>query len=398
LWIVGNEPDRRMAQDDLCPQQYAEAYHDVYHFIKDRDSTAQVAVTGLVEVTPGRMQYLDIVWDTYREKYGTTMPVDVWTMHNYILSETGEGDAHIALGTDPDLAIPFNSNCADPDSLCHAEHDDMDLFIEQVVMMREWMKEHGYQNKPLLLPEYSLLKPYHFFGTCPPGTETCPPGGVPGCFCDENNETFHPRRVADFMEATFDYLTTASDTDLGYPADEYRLVQQWLWFSLAVDPPAAGHCSNLMTTDTYTLTLQGQRWQDYVAAIAPEVNLLPAQVPVVIAHASNGTDPVTVTLSAEVRNSGNIALTETVTVTFYSDEGLTTTIGSMAFSGLGGCARRAVVVTATWESLSTGTHPFWVKVDSTELVTETLETDNVASGMVLINPRQLFLPVVLRRW
>ena len=101
LWIIGNEPDRRNVQNDICPQQYAQAYHDAYHFIKARDPSAQVAIAGLVEVTPGRMQYLDIVWNTYRQKYGATLPVDVWTFHVYILSETNNGDAHIALGTDP---------------------------------------------------------------------------------------------------------------------------------------------------------------------------------------------------------------------------------------------------------------------------------------------------------
>jgi hypothetical protein len=402
LWVVGNEPDR-INQDDICPQQYAEAYHEVYHFIKDRDPTAQVAIAGLVEVTPGRLQYLDIVWDTYLEKYGTTMPVDVWTMHIYVLSETGQGDANIALGTDIDLRIKFSFNCADPDTFCHAEHDVMNLFTEQVVMMREWMKEHGHQNKPLIITEYGILKPYNYDNPDTPEGETCDveqcvPVDPPGCFCDEKKKTFHPNRVANFMEDTFDYLMTASDTDLGYPADEHRLVQQWLWFSLARDGLwDLGHASNLVFTDTtYNLTIPGQRWQDYVAAIASTVNLLPTHVPTVIEYTANGVDSVTVTLSAEVRNNGNIAPTGTVTVTFYSDEGLTVPIGEATFTGLGGCARPATVVTTTWASLPAGAHPFWVKVDSAETVTETKETDNVASGLVFINPRQLFLPLALR--
>jgi hypothetical protein len=397
LWIVGNEPDR-INQGDICPQQYAEAYHETYHFIKDRDPTAQVAVAGLVEVTPGRLQYLDIVWATYLSKYGTPMPVDVWTMHIYILAEEGEGDAHIALGTDPDLAIPFSFNCADPDSYCHAEHDDMDLFAEQVVMMREWMKEHNQQDKPLIITEYGILKPYNFYGICN-AIEQCPPlpEEPPGCFCDENRETFHPTRVKNFMEATFDYLMTATDPVLGYPADEYRLVQQWLWFSLAKEGAEdLGHASNLVYTDTYALTTPGLRWQDYVVTIASTVNLLPVSVPTIVEYTANGTDSMTVTLWAEVRNNGNIAPTGTVTVTFYSDEALTTPIGSVTFAGLGGCARSAVVMTTTWKNLSTGIYPFWVKVDSTETITETSETDNVASGIVFINPRYVFLPLVLR--
>ena len=392
LWIVGNEPDRRTVQDDICPQQYAEAYHDVYQFIKSRDPTAQVAVAGLVEVSPGRLQYLDIVWETYLEKYGTPMPVDVWTIHVYILSESNEGDAHIALGTDPALAIPHSSDCADPNSYCYAEHDDVNLFAEQIVRMREWMKRRGQQNKPLLITEYGILLPYNYYGTCT--LETCPPEGAPGCFCDENKETFHPRRVADYMTATFDYLMTATDPDLGYPADNYRLVQQWLWFSLAYD--REGHASNLMDSDTYTLTLPGWTWRNYVAAISPTINLIPAQVPVIVARSANGTDPVTVTLTAEVRNNGNATSAGTVTVTFYSDAGLTTPIGSATFTDLGGCARRAAVVTTTWANLETGLHPFWVRVDSTDVINENGEADNVAQGAVMVNPFDLFLPVLLR--
>ena len=62
LWIVGNEVDRAPApgsspQGDTYPQLYARAYYEIYHFIKARDPAAQVANSGLVEITPGRLQY-----------------------------------------------------------------------------------------------------------------------------------------------------------------------------------------------------------------------------------------------------------------------------------------------------------------------------------------------------
>ena len=61
LWIVGNEVDRGAElgvtpQGDTLPHIYAKVYHEVYHFIKNRDPTALVAKSGLVEVTPGRLQ------------------------------------------------------------------------------------------------------------------------------------------------------------------------------------------------------------------------------------------------------------------------------------------------------------------------------------------------------
>ena len=397
LWIVGNEPDR-VGQDGVCPQQYADAYHDVYHFIKERDPTATCAVGGLVGVTPGRIQYLEIVWDTYVEKYDTPMPVDVWTMHIYVLSETGLGDAHIALGTDSNIAIPYNADCDDPGSLCHAEHDDIDLFVEQVVRMREWMKQHGERDKPLLLAPFGLLKPYHWEGgVC--SQETCPSeGDPPGCFCDEKRETFHPARVADFMEGTFNYILTATHPALGYPVDGHRLVQQWLWYTLATPAlDGVAHASNLADRDDgFALTLQGQRWRNYVKAVAPAVNLFPVRVPPAHERAPDGTGPVTITLSAEVMNNGNTAVSGPVTVTFYSDAGLTEEIGSTIFTNLGGCARRVALVTTAWENLSSGIHSFWVKVDSTEDIAETDETDNVMQGLATVDLCCIHLPLILR--
>ena len=69
----------------------------------------------------------------------------------------------MALGTDPALAIRESGDdknrCANSDVYCWAEHDDLTVFAQQVVAMRTWMKQHGQQNKPLILTEYSLLLP-----------------------------------------------------------------------------------------------------------------------------------------------------------------------------------------------------------------------------------------------
>lgn len=402
LWIVGNEPDRRLAQDDVCPQQYAQAYHDVYTFIKARDASARVAIAGLVEVTPGRIQYLDIVWNTYLKKYGTSMPVDVWNMHLYILSETGDGDAHIALGTDPALAIGHSFNCADPNTYCYAEHDSLTLFAEQVVRMRQWMADHGERNKPLILSEYSLLLPYDYptpenpNGKCSVQTCTGDPNLWEYCFCDENQRTFYPQRVAGFMEATFDYLRTETDEGLGYPQDSNRLVQQWLWFTL--ETSATGFASNLVnsTVNPFQLTVPGQAWNEYVAAIPPQINLLPTSVPGVVKNASDGTSPVTVTLSADIRNNGNCQLSIPVQVTFYSDAALTSPLGSAALNELGGCGTFRQTVSVAWSNVPTGAHYFWVKVDSSESINESSESDNVMQGLVLVNAQRLYMPLVAR--
>jgi hypothetical protein len=195
LWLIGNEVDRKDDQDDMMPDVYARAYHDLYHEIKALDPDALVANSGLVNVSPGRLQYLDLVWDSYKEQFGTEMPVDVWNMHIYILAEKtypngGDSFAAIALGTDPALALwrgdPYPQFCGRPDFVCWGDHDSVDRFWEQVYAMRKWMKEHDQQNKPLILSEYSML--------------------FPPDYVDENGRNFEAPRVIDYLNSTMDLL------------------------------------------------------------------------------------------------------------------------------------------------------------------------------------------------
>lgn len=402
LWLVGNEPDRgpnpdsdctNRVQDDTYPEVYAEAYHAVYHFIKHRDPTAQVGIAGLVQVTPGRLQYLDKVWNAYLQKFGTPMPVDVWNMHLYILPEvTWEGQpngiANVALGTDPALGMKESGGrkerCTDPrDNIyCFAEHDNMTIFADQIRQMRAWMKAHGQQNKPLIISEYSILYPFEDYDD---------PNNPTTCFLqDEFGGCFTPARVSRFMTQTFDYLETAADPVLGYPLDNYRLVQQWLWFSMYYE--GAGSASNLLHRDMNSLTPVGQTFANFMDHIATYTNLFLGEVAHPVVFTSAPMQTVGVTLSASVYNNGNIYFRGPMTVTFYADANLTQVIGSSVFTGtLGGCARRGITFHVFWDNLGTGAHPYWVKVEGDEYT-----ADNTAKGLVLVNPSQIFLPLVLR--
>lgn len=403
LWLVGNEPDRgpnpgsdctHRVQDDTHPEVYAEAYNAVYHFIKQRDPTAQVGIAGLVEVTPGRLQYLDKVWDTYLQKFGTPMPVDVWNMHLYILPEvTWEGQpngiANVALGTNPALGVResggLKERCADPrDNIyCFAEHDNMIIFAEQITRMRAWMKAHGQQNKPLIISEYSILYPFEDYDD---------PDRPTRCFLqDEFGSCFTSARVSNFMTHTFNYLETATDRSLGYPIDNYRLVQQWLWFSMYYE--GAGSASNLLNQNLTSLTPVGQTFSRFIGNLPTYVNLFPGEVASLVTFTAVPTGTTGITLSATIYNNGNTLARGPITVTFYSDASLTQVVGSSVFTGtLKGCARQGVTFSVFWDSLSAGAYPYWVKVEGDKNI-----ADNVAAGLVLVNPNQNFLPLVLRQ-
>jgi len=375
LWIVGNEPDRESRQDDTYPEVYAQAYHEVYTALKAADPTAQVAVAGLVGFTPGRAQYFDIVWDTYLQVYGTALPADVWTIHPYVLWESGGSGAHVALGTDPSLAIPYSRDCEDPTSICHAEHDDLVLFEEQIVRMREWMWRHGQQRKPLLVTEWGVLLPYEYED-----------GAL---FYDENGETFNPERVSAFMEASSEFFRTARDTTIGLPGDDYHMVQQWAWFALSIGTIEA-RAGNLVEPDApYETTELGKAWQDYVATIPAYVNLAVDANSVVALDASQD-----VTLAASVYNNGNIGTGASVTATFYSDEALTQVLDTIVLPPQSGCSW-GYDVAAIWPGpISPGYHPYWVKVTSS--APESDVGDNVTEGYVFVEPERLWLPLVMR--
>lgn len=413
IWIVGNEIDvDNITQDSMMPDMYARAYYDVYHYIKGLDANAQIANAALSMMTPGRIQYLDIVWDTYQNLYDEPMPVDVWNMHLYILSEIrpwdgGYGDGKIALGTDPALAIkaphagqPPATECAKEDVYCVAEYDDLGIFIEQINNMRQWMKDHGQQDKPLILSEYSQLQPF----------EIDDPDDPTACYrADEFGQCFTPERVTQFMQGSIDFLSTAKDQELGYPQDNYLLVQQWNWYSLNT-PYLTGGSSNLLMPnfsdfdngDPAAFTQMGNAYQDIIAAQPTTVNLVASNAPNAIGHLVYPATTADATISVNFSNTGTTSITDPFEVTFYADAAMTDEIGTAVVDpevqgAINGCSwgRKSDAASVVWTDLAVGTYTYWVKIDSNnDIDDETNENDNIATGQVTIFRLGNRLPII----
>ncbi len=389
IWIVGNEVERgpnpgetwTARTGDMYAEVYAEAYHDIYHFIKGVDPTARVANAGLIQVTPMRLQYLDMMWKAYEQKYGVAMPVDVWTIHTYVLPElTPDGQpnniASAALGTDLALgkrhAGGDSSKCPDDAVYCYAEHDDLSILKEQVISMRQWMKNHGQKEKPLIITEYGTL--YHYIvkedGKC----------GLR----DEFGNCLTPERVTKFMLDTFNYFNNARDADLGVASDNNRLVQQWIWYGAWEWD--IGSSNLLQNWDSTDFTMMGANYRDHVRSEPTYVNLTVDEVKsTIVAYGDD--DLATAKLSVSFRNNGNIEVGESFKVTFYSDEALTQIIGSKTINTeIRGCATRAYKTDVEWSDLPLGTHPFWVKVDSGNEIAEipANNADNIGAGQVQV--------------
>jgi hypothetical protein len=86
VWIIGNEADV-VWQDNTTPAAYARAFHSAYTAIREVDPTARFVISGIVQVSPLRLIWLDQVWDSYYATYGVEIPVDMWNIHTYVANE-----------------------------------------------------------------------------------------------------------------------------------------------------------------------------------------------------------------------------------------------------------------------------------------------------------------------
>lgn len=228
LWLIGNEPDVAW-QDNATPEQYAAVYNTLYGTIKKVDPTALIAIGGVSQPTPLRMAYLDRILAAYRTRFGAAMPVDVWNVHAFILREERNSWG---------VGIPPGMTEGTGRLYEIADHDNPTLFRQQITDFRRWMAERGFRNAPLIVSEYGILMPESY--------------GFPA------------DRVAEFLVDTFDFFLTASDPEIGYPADENRLVQAFCWYSTA---DTVYPTSNLFDPETKTITPVGEVFRAYVSSL-----------------------------------------------------------------------------------------------------------------------------------
>jgi len=224
VWIIGNEPDN-IWQDNLTPEEYAHTYHQLYTLIKAADPSAKIAVGGVSQGTPLRLEYLNRVLKEYQSAFNQKLPVDWWTLHGYVLrEERGSWGVDIPPGLSENQGKLYEVS----------DHGSLVLFEEQIKAFRSWMKVHGYQSVPLALTEFGILMPAAY--------------------------GYSPEMISQYLKDTFSWLDTAVDTGTGYPADQFHLVQRWAWFSLA---DKTFPTSDLLDVKTGRLTQIGQAYRSY---------------------------------------------------------------------------------------------------------------------------------------
>jgi len=170
--------------------------------------------------------------------------VDVWNIHNFILSERRyDYGAGIPPGIAADEGVVYASDI---------EHVNIEIFEQQIRDFRAWMKERGQQEKPLIVSEYGVL-----YWHCAEWADT------EQTQCSQN--LYDAQLVQNFMLDTFDFFLNTKDCDLGYSNDECRLVQRWMWYALNNDGTLSFNpYTHLYNHDSQALSSLGIAFQNYV--------------------------------------------------------------------------------------------------------------------------------------
>ncbi|MCC6453678.1 MAG: hypothetical protein IT328_01920 [Caldilineaceae bacterium] len=379
-WLIGNEPDRLLFQDDIDPHVYATAYHDLYQIIKDEDPTAKVVAGTIVQPTPLRLQYLDLVLSSYYQTYKQAMPVDGWAFHNFILNEVScshfaqffagnpEGLRAVCWGAD----IPPGVDAVEGLRVDVQDNDDIELFKEQVIRFRQWMADRGYRNTPAFLSEFGILMPQGWY-----------------------EPDFTPERVNTFMNESFDFLMTATDPNTGYPADDNRLVQRFAWYSVDDKSLHNGYLFDRDLPHEISLTNMGSNFINYGNAMKESVDFSALDLTVTGAPPLTSQGATTVTLEAVIGNSGNLGVGKGATVRFFNGDPSSggVQIGKEQMVSLQGCGEQSTVRLA-WGGVAPGEYTVYVDVRSNAAELDT--SNNQRSVKVSFTDQQLLIPDLRR--
>ena len=371
-WFIGNEPDRRIYQDDIEPHVYAAAYHDLYHFIKAEDPTAKIAAGSIVQPTPVRFEYLDLIMHSYFEQYGTRMPVDVWAFHNFILNEVDCPSVGNVIEVCWGAEIPPGVNQTEGLRVTIQDGDNLDLFKQKVIAFRQWMARWGYRNTPAFLSEFGILMPEYLY------------------------PEFDAARVNAFMGATFDFLLTATDPDIGYPGDNNRLVQRFSWYSVSDDINHNGFLFNprILPVEA-SRTPNGDFFAAYTRDLVPTLDFLPLSVGLSGPPPLTSQGATTVTLAALIANQGDHGIAQPAQVSFFNGNPANggTIIGAPQPITLQGCGEQTEVRLA-WPNVAPGEYEIFVRVDG--FAGEVNLNNNQASTTFRFSAQQLAIPYLRR--
>lgn len=291
IWLIGNEMERYDwnggSQDEITPELYAVAYHDLRSLIKTADPKARVAIGGVIQFTPLREQWLDRVWARYQQLYKRPIDgdIDVFNIHNFIGSELCEtrviNDRNERVCTGMGIPVGVQGTIVGnrmQGAYIGEDNRHLDIrhgtFGSQIVAFRTWMKEKSATNvnKPLIISEYGAL----YSSLCGQPISPGEPGysGYIGCVNYYKQSTpwgypdyTNPEVVRTFMTDSFNYFNNTTDCSLASEAAfGCKLVQRWAWFGLDDVGWKFNEHGELINADTGKLTGTGEVFSSWAAS------------------------------------------------------------------------------------------------------------------------------------
>lgn len=237
-------------------------------------------------------------------------------------------------------------------------HDNISMIADQVRRFRQWMAANGQRNKPLVNSEYGILM-----------TEDL---------------GFDYPRVRTFMLNSFDlFVNDLQDPQLGLPADDNRLLQQWFWFALNQDTfeGRVVHTGLYNNNNTQIKPL-GQEFINYVRPLVQSyLDLETTSLSLTPTWPLFEGEPSRVQVQAEIVNRG-IAASGPFTVQLT--EG-TTVANSWPVPGL---AKRfdsgdRITLTGEWRPVVYGNRTVTLTADKPQQTTDNCRANNVRSATLV---------------
>jgi hypothetical protein len=126
---------------------------------------------------------------------------------------------------------------------------NFEAWKQELIDFRTWLKSKGYQDKPLLISEFS----------------------IPKDVTDLEAKYF-------MFEQLLPWLESYTDPNIGYPYDGYHLAQGWIYFNLEDTGDSKYlYGPNNAATPTWGPSVFGQYWIDYVSTPTNGVMPWPCQ-------------------------------------------------------------------------------------------------------------------------
>jgi hypothetical protein len=407
-----------------------------------------VVAGNIVQASPLRLRYLDLVLAAHRNAYDQHMEVDAWGIHTFILNEqVGSWGAEIPRGVTSTTQYIFGigqgfSGELDAQQVSTAlreqfEQNGVTLLpqarVEIMQVGNQWLIADGDDvDQYLLVRQSGVINVYStqdwVLTTAQNANFSLFQQQIRSfrAWMSENGYRnvplyitehgvlmpdgygygpFSPGEVSEYMRRTFDFMIDSVDSTLGYPSDDNRLVQNFSWYSVndkikLVDGRFEGFNGYLFDPDLGNQrSPMGNAYVDYAAQVTSQTDLLIANIGLdpALPLVSNG--PVTITIQVKVGNAGNTSSHKDFGLRLYNGDPNAggQMLSGAEFAGASAGCGSSRVYTYVWPNVQPGEYDIFAVVSPGAGVTDIKPANNQLQRKLFFATDLVYLPSVQRR-